>query len=186
MNKFIPSALTVAALLLATPLALRAAEPLPGFVDFGSFVPDGSGGPFVEVNIGPSLIGLVARLAEKTEPDVTELLRGLKAVRVNVIGVSDANRAEVDARLTKIRADLAVGGWERVVSVQEGKQDVGVYLKQRGEEAIEGVVVTVIGAGREAVFVNIVGDIRPERIAEVAEKLNIAPLKKVMGSLGKS
>lgn len=186
MNRIIPSSLTAAALLLASSLALRAAEPLPGFVDFGAFAPDGAGSPFVEVNVGPSLIGLVARLAEKAEPEVTELLRGLKSVRVNVIGISDANRAELDDRLRTIRADLTTRGWERVVSVQDGKQDVGVYLKQRGDEAIEGLVVTVMGAGKEAVFVNIVGDIRPEKIAVVAEKLNIAPLKKVTAAFGKS
>ena len=49
----------------------------------------------------------------------------------------------------------------------------------RGEETIEGLVVTVISGGREVVLVNIVGDIKPEQIATLAERFNIDPLKDV-------
>lgn len=175
----------VAACLASSPM-LHADDALPGFVDLGDFSSQVSGSRFVEVNIGPALIGMVARLTEGLEPEATALLRGLKAVRVNVIGITDANRAEMDERIQRIRADLNTRGWERIVAVRENLQDIGVYLKQRGEEAIEGVVVTVLDGKGEAVFVNIVGDIRPEKIAVVAEKLNIGPLKKVAESLKKS
>jgi Domain of unknown function (DUF4252) len=63
---------------------------------------------------------------------------------------------------------------------------VAVYVKTRGEEAIEGLVVTVLdGNKKEAVFVNLVGDIRPDQVAAVGKALNIDPLKKAGESLRK-
>ena len=56
---------------------------------------------------------------------------------------------------------------------------MAVLLKSRGQEAIEGLVVTVIDHDREAVFVNIVGQLKPEDIARLGERLNLAPLKQV-------
>src|SRR5439155_22418785 len=97
-----------------------------------------------EVHRTSNLIPLVARRAEKSEPEIAELLRGLRRVRVNVIGLDDGNRAEMEARVKKIRSDLDAQGWERIVTAQKKDEDVGVYLKTRGEEAAEGVVVSGI------------------------------------------
>ena len=151
----------------------------PGYVDFGKFSAPSSGGEFVEVHIKSNLIAMVARLTEKNEPEVAELLRGLHTVRVNVVGLDDGNRAEMEKRVKKIRGDLDAQGWERIVTAQKKDEDVGVYLKTRGEEAVEGVVVTVIEGNREAVFINIVGNIKPEKIAVIGERFNIEPLKKI-------
>jgi hypothetical protein len=49
----------------------------------------------------------------------------------------------------------------------------------RGEEAIEGLVVTVISDQKEVVLVNIVGDIKPEQIATLADRFDIEPLKNI-------
>jgi hypothetical protein len=177
---------TLTRLVSTTALALTclstqvfAADPSAGFVDFGKFTPPTGGGQFVEINVKSPLIGIAVRLTEKAEPEVADLLRGLESVRVNVIGVDDANRTELGERLIKIRTELESKGWERIVTVQEKGQEVGVYLKQRGSEAIEGVVVTVLESNKEAVLVNVVGDIRPEKLALLGEKLGIDPLKKV-------
>ena len=185
MNSF--SRLTATSLLLAIGLTLplRADDPPPGQVDFGTFTPSASRGQFVEVNVKNSLLTLAARLAEKQEPEVADLLRHLQSVRVNVVGVDDANRAELTARLKKVRTELESKGWDRVVTVQEKDQDVGVYLKQRNAEVIEGVVVTVIDGDKEAVFVNVVGDIRPEKLALIGDRLNIDPLKKAGAKISK-
>jgi len=157
----------------------------PGYVDFGKFSPPASGGEFVEVHITGNLISMAARFAEKDEPEIAELLRGLQLVRVSVIGLDDENRAEVEKRVKKVRSELDAHGWERVGTVQKKDEDVGVYLKMRGAEAVEGLVVTVIEGTREAVLINVVGNIKPERIAAIGERLNIEPLKKVGQALEK-
>ncbi len=169
--------LAVFSALIATPL--HAEKAAPGYVDFGKFSPAASGGEFVEVQVKSNLISMAARLAQKDQPEVAELIRGLQLIRVNVIGLDDQNRAEVEKRVKAIRSELDAQGWERVVAVQQKNQDVGIYAKLRGEEAVEGVVVTVLEANREAVLINIVGDIKPEKLAVVGERFNIEPLKKL-------
>lgn len=149
-----------------------------GAIDFGEFSPTG-GGQFVEVDVKSNLINMVARLTEKQQPDVAKLLHGIQAVHVNVIGLTDENRAEMKQRVEAVRSKLSGPDWQKVVTAQEKNQDVGVFVKLRGDEAIEGVVVTVIDGDTQAVFVNVVGDIRPEQIAKVGDTLNIEPLKKL-------
>jgi len=178
------SLLSLAALSVLVSLNTSAQNSPPGYVDFGKFSPPTSG-EFVEVHIKNNLISMAARLAEKIEPDVAQLLRGLQLVRVNVIGLNDDNHADVEKRIQTIRGELDAKGWERIVTVQKKGEDVSVYLKTRGEETIEGLVVTVLDGKREAVLVNIVGDIKPEKVAVIGEKLNIDPLKKIGRELGK-
>ena len=150
-----------------------------GYVDLGKFSPPDDGGEFIEVKINSGLINIAARLTEQAEPEVAKLLRGIQMVRVNVIGLSENNSAEIIKRVKEIRHELDGEGWEKIVTVQEKKNDIGVYLKLRGEEAVEGVVVTVIDGNSEAILVNVVGDIRPEQIAMLGERLGIDPLKKL-------
>jgi hypothetical protein len=185
MKHFMRDTLALAVLSALTSLAVQAAEPSPGYVDFGKFPPSSAGGEFVEVHIKNNLISMVARLAEKSEPEVAELLRGLQLVRVNVIGLDDSNRADMEKRVKNIRSELDSHGWERVVTAQKKDEDVGVYLKTRGQEAVEGLVVTVIEGNHEAVLINIVGDIKPEKIAVIGEKFNIEPLKKIGAAIEK-
>ena len=158
---------------------------LAGYVDFGKLAAPASGGEFVEVRISSNLIGMAARLVEKSEPEVGEVIRGLKLIRVNVIGLTDENRAEMQKRVKAIRDELDDQKWERIVTAQQKDEDVGVYLKMRGEEAVEGVVVTVLSGNKEAVLVNIVGNIQPDKIAMIGERFDIDPLKELGEKLPK-
>jgi hypothetical protein len=118
-------------------------------------------------------------LLKKQEPDVAKLLNGIKQVRVNVIGVDDTNRDDLSKRAQKVRTDLSTQGWEKIVTAQKQGQDVSVYLKMDDSGGIQGVTVVVIDGSKQAVFANVVGDIRPEQLAMLGEKLNIEPLKKI-------
>ena len=170
---------TLAAVVISASLGLaaRAEKSASGSVDFGKFTPPASGGEFVEVNLKGNLLSMVASVAGKDEPDIADMLKGLEAVRVNVIGLDDTNRKETEERLQAIRSELEGKGWERIVTAKEKDQDVGVYVRTRGKEAIAGLVVTVIDGGKEVVLVNVVGDIRPDQINALGDKLGIEPLK---------
>jgi hypothetical protein len=174
--------LGLALLAALTQTVVHAANPA-GYVDFGKFT--ATGGECVEVNVNSNLISMVAKLAQKAEPDVAGLVKGLQSIRVNVVGLNDENRAEIEDRVKAIRLQLDTGGWERVVSVQQKKEDVGIYLKTRGPDAVEGVVVTVLDGRKQAVLINIVGDIKPEQLGILGERFNIDPLKKFGRHLAK-
>jgi hypothetical protein len=148
----------------------------PGQVDFGTFKPDSST-EFIEVNVPSSLINLAAKFVEKQEPEVAKLLHGLKLVRVNVVGLTDDNKSDLEKRVSKVRNELSGRGWERLVTVQKEGQDVGIFMKMDKDSAVQGLAVTLIEAGKQAVFVNVVGDIKPEQLTMLGERLNIDQLK---------
>ena len=174
-----PITVAVVAVTLAMLSPARAESLPPGQVDFGKFSPPGGGGEFVEVNVGASLISLAASFLQKEEPDVAQLLNGLQLVRVNVIGVSEENRAEVQKRSETVRQELDGKGWERIVAAQQKDQDVSIYLKTQGKDTVQGLVVMVMEGNRQAVFVNIVGNIKPEQLATLGDRLHLDPLKKI-------
>jgi len=174
----------VAILTLLLTVPLRAADSPPGQVNFGKFTKP-TNGELVEINLTSEMIAMAAQLAGKNQPDFTEALSGLRSVRVNVVGLNEENREEVTARMKSVRSELDAGGWQPVVKVQEKKEDVGIYLKTRGKDAIEGVVVTVLEGRKQAVFINVAGDIRIDKLAALGDKLNIGEIKKVADALMK-
>src|SRR5215468_1791575 len=90
--------LLLTTVLSATLLVNARAESLPaGQVDFGTFAAPKSG-DFAEINISSSLIGLVSSLVEQKDAEFAQLLKGLHQVRVNVVAVTDENRADLEKR----------------------------------------------------------------------------------------
>jgi hypothetical protein len=175
-------AIAVASLLFTA--SLRAADSPPGVVNFGKFTKPANG-ELVEVNLSGDTIAMALQVAGKGQPDLAEALSGLHSIRVNVVGLDDQNREEVTARMKSVRSELDAGGWQPIVKVQEKKDDVGIYLKTRGKDVVEGVVVTVLDGRKEAVFINVAGDIKMDKLAALGDKLNIGALKKAAEALMK-
>lgn len=176
-----PFAKILAAALLGGALAtaIFAEGQPPGYVDFGKFTPSNSGGEFVEVKLGAGLIQMAGKFAKKHEPEVADLLKNLQSVRVNVVPLGDDNREETGKKADGIRTELEGKGWEQIVNVKERNQSVAVFLKTRNSETVEGIVVTVLEDGKQAVFVNVVGDVKLDQIAKLGDKLNLEPLKNI-------
>jgi hypothetical protein len=161
-------------------LTSRAAETEAGYVEIGKLAPSAKG-QFVEINLSPALLKFAAKIAAHDEPEAAALLGNLKRIRVNVIGMDDSNRATTVEKIDAIRRKLEAQGWTQMVTVRE-KDDgdnVDVHVMQRGEDAIDGLVVTVLDRKGEAVFVNIVGNINADQIAKIADKFDIEPLKRI-------
>ena len=184
MKRAIYPVIAISALVAGTSLSAFA-ETSPGQVDFGTFTPPGNGGEFVEVQVRSNLLSLAAQLVEKQQPDAAKIIRSVESIHVNVIGITDANRADLERRVQQIRHDLEARGWDHNVAVQQEGKDVGIYTRTRGGEALAGLAITVIEAKKDVVLVNIVGDIKPDQVAALGEKLNIKPLKDAAESIKK-
>ncbi len=170
------AALTVAALITAT---AAAATPSKGYADFGDLSP-AAGEQFVQVDLNGTLLKLAAAFTKNEDANISALISKLESVRVNVLGLSDANRVETTAQIEAIRTSLDAQGWTRVVTVREGKgDDVAVFIKEANDSSIHGLVVSVISDSGEAVLVNIVGDVGVDQLAKLGERLNIDPLRKL-------
>jgi hypothetical protein len=180
MKNSLRSTIAAATLSLALFSSVQAAEVESGAIDIGQLIPSAKG-EFVEVNLSSAMLKFAARIAARQEPEAAEMLRNLKSIRVNVVGLDDTNREATVGQIEGVRRKLESQGWTKMVTVRErnGGDNVDVHVKQRGEEAIDGLVVTVLDRKGEAVFVNIVGQINADQIAQLADKFNIEPLRKV-------
>jgi Skp family chaperone for outer membrane proteins len=178
--KSLRSVLTAASLAAALSISAFAADSDPGYVDLGKLIPAAKG-EFVEVNLSAGMLKFASKLAAREEPEAAALIAGLKHVRVNVVSLDDTNRQGMIDHIESIRRKLSEQGWTQMVTVRERgeRNNVDVHVKQRGDDAIDGLVITVIDEKGEAVLVNIVGNISADQIAKVADNLDIEPLRHV-------
>jgi hypothetical protein len=171
--------LALSSLVLGFVLVGHAVAREPGYVDFGKLVGPIKG-EYVDITLGKGLLKFAGVIAKCKDREAAELIAGLTSVRVNVVGLDDSNRAATTDRIVALRQELARDGWESIV-VARGKNqdDVAIFVKQRDGEVIDGLVVTVIDERKkEAVFVNVVGNIKAERLAAIGEHLDIPQLRK--------
>lgn len=175
MNRSLRIALVSVAAAVAS--FARAGE--PGAVDFGKLT-RAEKGEYVDITLGKGLIKFASLFVKHEEPAAAALMSSISRVRVNVVGLDQTNRASTLERVNSVRNDLARDGWEQIVTVQGKRdEDVAVFLKQRDGEVVEGIVVTVIDERKkEAVFINVVGNIRAEQLGELGGRLNIDRLSR--------
>ena len=130
----------VAALAAAGLTLTASAETSSGYVEFGKLTPPGKGAEFVEVQLRGNLLNLAAVLVAKENVEAAKVIRSVELIQVNVVGITRENRADLETRVAKIRADLEAKHWERNVSVQGKKgEDVAIFTKTRGAEALAGI-----------------------------------------------
>jgi len=178
--KSLRSVVIAASLAAALSISAFGAESEPGYVDLGKLVPAAKG-EFVEVNLSAGMLKFAAKLAAGQEPEAAALIANLRHVRVNVVSLDESNRQGTIDHIESIRSKLSAQGWTQMVTVREkgDQSNVDVHVKQRSEDVIDGLVITVIDKKGEAVLVNIVGNISADQISQVASNLNIEPLQHV-------
>jgi hypothetical protein len=145
-----------------------AIESEPGYVDFGALTA-AYGEPRVMINIGGSLLQL-ARAMEHDDPATDKALENLESVRIQVYNTL-GNTADAEARMSDVRARLAPQQWEQIVRVRDTQEAVDIYVKH-GEERIHGLVLMAVN-GEEAVFINVIGDIDPAELQNIARHVDV-------------
>jgi hypothetical protein len=166
------SRITVAALaaLLALPAMAQEDElkALPGYVDFGS-LEEVYGEPKVMVNIGGFLLGFMSQ-ATKDDPEAAALMEGLEGVRISIWSTEGQVDPAMD-QVKDVRAMLKAQNWEPIVQVNEQDEQVQIFMKADGE-GMQGLTVMAVNA-EEAVFLNILGAIDPDKLGEVMEQFDV-------------
>ena len=171
---------TTFAVILATSLVahLVRADELAGAVDIDKLMPADLKGERVSVELTRPLLSIASAFARQQEPEAAQLIDSLKLVRVRVGQFGENGKAQAKESFNAARKNLESAGWQKVVSVQDKGDDVAVHLKMRGEEAIEGLLVTILSGDKEAVVVNVVGNLKPDQLAKLGARLNLDSMKK--------
>ena len=146
-----------------------ALKDFPGYVDFGE-LNNMFGEPSVQIAIGRSLLGLVSALSAHEVPEAAKLFNRLHGVRVSVFENPTVNEGAVDF-VKSISSNLSQQGWESVVTVNSDDEQVRIFMKFNGKN-VEGITVMAL-AEDEAVFVNVIGDLKPDELGKVMNNFDI-------------
>jgi hypothetical protein len=150
----------------------------PGYVDFGDL--NGIfGEPSVQISVGGALLGLVSTFSASENPEAAELFKRLHGVRVNVYENASISSGAVDY-VKDISSKLSQRGWESVVTVNSDDEQVRIFMKINGEE-IEGITVMALEVD-EAVFVNVIGNLRPDELAQVMDNFDMEMINESLGN----
>ncbi len=129
------------------------------------------GEPKVQINLHSGLINLVAGLAAKDDPEAAALLSGIRGISVNIYDIGDNTELALKS-IKSVSKQLQKLNWEPAVSVNEGEEQVRIFVNQH-DGIIEGLLVLAAGKDSEAVFINIDGNIDPSKIAAITDSLNL-------------
>jgi hypothetical protein len=142
---------------------------LDGFVDFGELT-EVYGEPSVQISLGGALLGFVGAMSESEDPETAELFNSLKGVRVNIYktdGQVDAATQHVSSVVKLLKKE----SWEPIVRVNEGDEQVQIFLKMN-DTTVEGLTLMAVD-GEEAVFINVIGNINPRDLGKVASSFDV-------------
>lgn len=174
----------VAACLVATGVvAQQTVERAPGYFPLEELSIFAEGNLEVDVDLKGPMIKMMAAAAEESEPQFAELADQLQRVRVRVGSLEDQDRATVQAEFDRAIGMLEDSGWDTMVRVDDGEEQVRVFIKQ-GTETIRGLAVLVNDAYQEAVLVNIVGDFDPRLIGSLMSSMDDLDLGELGIDLG--
>ena len=122
------------------------------------------------ISIGPALLRFAARHVDD-DPETRELLRSLDGVRIRIYEI-ERNPDRVAARIDDMSRKLASDGWERVMLVNQEREQAHMLVKLDGDR-ICGMTVLVSDGDEEAVVINLMGDIQPQQFAGVMNALEV-------------
>ena len=154
----------------------------PGYIEFGDLEDFETGDRVTEVILEENILNMVSKLTKHEEQELSELISGLKLIKVHAFEVTDENRKELEKRIEAVNEKAVSKKWQRIVRVRDGEEIANVYIKTNANDDIEGLLVLSLERSGEAAFVNIVGDIKLETIGKLGGKFDIPSLDKVKHS----
>lgn len=155
-----------------------------GYLDFGNMSELEDGEMVAEVIIEEHLLKMVSKLTKNEDQELSDLLNGLKLVRVHAFDVTDANTKMISDKMEAINKQLGSQNWDRIVRFRDKDESGNVYIKTDQSDNIVGLVVLAMDKKGEAAFVNIVGKIDLETIGRLSDKFDVPGLEKVNGEKG--
>jgi len=180
-----PRKLTVGLFLLLTMVAVMATggqiEEHPGYFPIDRFDILSSDSLSLEINLNRALLQLVAAALGNEEPEFAELVGALESIRVRVAEAGSFDAVAVRDSLGEATDWLESRDWSTMLRLREDGEEVYVYTRLNGGE-MQGIAILAMEDGGEAVLVNVVGSLDPQRLAALAKALDIPQLGLAAGS----
>jgi hypothetical protein len=136
----------------------------------------------VDVDVSGAMLQVAAGAMENQDESLADLVSSLERVRVQVGTPSGADAAAIGGSIADAKAKLGSAGWDKILSVEEGDEQVYLYARE-ADGNIVGLTVFVNEAGEEVVVVNIVGDIDPKTLGRLLANFNDFDLEELMSAV---
>lgn len=150
----------------------------PGYVNFGDLESLQDGEEVTEILIEEKLLRMVSKFTND-DPELSDLIGGLKLIKVNTFEVTPSNAEELMSKANAIDKDLMKKNWDRIVKTKSRGEVANVYIKTAGDDDFVGLTVVTVDEGGEAAFVNIVGSINMDALGRLGQKFDIPGLDSV-------
>lgn len=144
--------------------------------EMGIFAP---GDLEIDVDLSGAMLQVAAGAMENQDESLAELVANLERVRVQVGVPSAVDAATVAQKMTDAHATLGGAGWQKILSVEEGSEQVYLYAVESAGN-IAGLTAFVNEGGEEVVVVNIVGDINPQTLGRLLANLDDFDIEEIM------
>jgi hypothetical protein len=185
MKKLISSVAAAVAVLGLSPCGAVAETTLendPGYLNIDRALDFKTVRPQVNVNLprfllkdaASSLNGGPDDPFKGTDINFAELIKDVKLIRVVVFEAGKADRAALDKGMKDLRAQLDAK-WTALVSVADGKENVGVYLRSSDDGDTMAGLALLVHDGSDAVIANIVGKVSIGTVVKAASRMHKFP-----------
>lgn len=129
--------------------------------------------PSVQIDLNEAMLKLFAGAAKGADANAAAALDGVTNLRVRVYEDIDAEIPDLMKFVNETTTKLEGDGWNSIVRVNDGDEQVRIYVKPGANATIAGITVMVTdgggdGGGGEAVFINVAGVIQPENLGRIA------------------
>lgn len=153
----------------------------PGFANFGNLESLQDEEMVTEILIEEKLLRMVSKFTQDDD-ELSELIAGLKLIKVNTFEVTEQNADELMNRASKIDKELVGNKWDRIVKSKSRGEVANVYIKTQGEDQFVGLTVVTVDKNGEAAFINIVGTINMDALGKLGQKFDIPGLDDIKNS----
>ncbi|MBS3944501.1 MAG: DUF4252 domain-containing protein [Melioribacter sp.] len=150
----------------------------PGYFEFTDLSSLKSGESLSEVYLEETLLKMVAGLAGKEEDGISNILSGLKLVRVQEFMISEKDIDKAGKLIETMDGDLLNKNWVRILKSRNKEGSSNIYVKPAQDGGYGGLVITTLSGKGRAALVNIVGKIDLESIGKLSKQFNLPQVVK--------
>jgi hypothetical protein len=129
----------------------------------------------LEINLNKGMLQLVAAAMSAEEPEFADLVGGLESIRVRIAPSESFDQESVRRRLSDATTWLEERDWGTMLRIREEGEVVHVFTRVSDGE-LQGIAVLAMEEYGDAVLINVVGSLDPERLAGLADVLDIPQL----------
>ena len=150
-------------------------QKLPGYVDLKGIEEFKNADETVEVFITKPLLKLVASFSAGEDSSLASLLKNLALIRVEKFNIPPKKSKKVKDLIQRTSKKLTKQKWVSTLKAKQKGQHTEIFLKEE-KGKVAGLLIMSLENNREAVFVNIVGNIDMEQLGKLSQKFDIPKL----------